>query len=379
MLAPPARHVRVRLVGRRPRDPAARPRPPRHQAALLRRPGRRRPAVRSEPKALLRCPEVDRGLDLTSLDAYLDLYYIPPPRSIFAGDPPAPAGALLDLAQGTGPGRALVGPRSRAAADPRLNSGSTRGPRPSSRCCRGDRRCTPISDVPLGAFLSGGLDSSAIVALHGRASARTRSRPSASATAPRGQSYEERPVARRVAEFFATKHREIQLDIDLLDDLEPLVRGFDEPFGSWAALLSHRLSRFTRQHVTVALAGDGGDEVFGGYPRYFGLRLSEHLSHAPGGLLLPRQRRAGPRGRADHRPQPAPLGPEIPGRPATAAGRALRDLGRLRAGRGARAALQPGPARADDGAALVGGADASPSLALGTWSNGQVTPTCAGS
>src|SRR5688572_3795345 len=102
---------------------------------------------------------------------------------------------------------------------------------------------------------------------------------------PEGASYEERPVARRVAEFFHTNHHELELDIDLLNDLEPLVRGFDEPFGSWAALLSHKLSGFTRQHVTVALAGDGGDEVFGGYPRYRGLVLSNLLSHVPGPLV----------------------------------------------------------------------------------------------
>ena len=236
----------------------------------------------SEPKALLCCPEVDRGLDLESLDDYLDVFYIPPPRSIFAGICQLPPGHWLRWQDGEQQVARWWDPQPHAV-DPRLR-GLEAWAEAVEPVLREAVALHTVSDVPLGAFLSGGLDSSAIVALMAERSAHPVETFCVGYGAE-GASYEERPVARRVGEFFATKHRELELHIDLLDDLEPLVRGFDEPFGSWAALLSHRLSRFTRQHVTVALAGDGGDEVFGGYPRYFGLRLSEHLSHAPGGLL----------------------------------------------------------------------------------------------
>jgi len=236
----------------------------------------------SEPKALLTCADVDRGLDLVSLDAYLDLFYVPPPRSIFAGIRQLPPGHLLTWREGQVSVERWWDAPPRAAA-PRLRTLAAWA-EAIEPILREAVELHTVSDVPLGAFLSGGLDSSAIVALMAARS----SHPVETfcvGYGVEGASYEERPVARRVAQFFNTNHRELELDIDLLGSLEPLVRGFDEPFGSWAALLSHRLSAFTRQHVTVALAGDGGDEVFGGYPRYLGLRLSEHLSHAPGPML----------------------------------------------------------------------------------------------
>ncbi len=236
----------------------------------------------SEPKALLECAEVDRSLDLTSLDAYLDLFYVPAPRSIFAGIRQLPPGHLLTWREGQlEVSRWWDAPPQ--PADPRLRGLETWAEAIEPVLTEAISLHT-VSDVPLGAFLSGGLDSSAIVAVM---AARSRHPVETFCVGygVEGASYEERPVARRVAQLFGATHRELELDIDLLGDLEPLVRGFDEPFGSWAALLSHRLSAFTRQHVTVALAGDGGDEVFGGYPRYLGLRLSEHLSHAPGPVL----------------------------------------------------------------------------------------------
>ena len=236
----------------------------------------------SEPKALLACAEIDRSLDLVSLDAYLDLFYVPPPRSIFAGIRQLPPGHLLTWREGQVTVERWWDAPPRAP-DPRLRTLADWAEM-IEPILREAVELHTVSDVPLGAFLSGGLDSSAIVALMAAHS----SHPVQTfcvGYGAEGASYEERPVARRVAQFFGANHRELELDIDLLGDLEPLVRGFDEPFGSWAALLSHRLSAFTRQHVTVALAGDGGDEVFGGYPRYLGLRLSEHLSHAPGPML----------------------------------------------------------------------------------------------
>ena len=236
----------------------------------------------SEPKALLCCPEVDRGLDLTSLDAYLDLFYIPPPRSIFRGIRQLPPGHTLTWHKGHLEVQRWWDPAPRAPDLHLVRANSLEAWAEAVAPVLAEAVALhTVSDVPLGAFLSGGLDSSAIVALMAERS-RHPVETFCVGYGPEGRSYEERPVARRVAEFFGANHRELELDIDLLGDLDTLVRGFDEPFGSWAALLSHRLARFTRQHVTVALAGDGGDEVFGGYPRYRGLLLSQSLSHVPG-------------------------------------------------------------------------------------------------
>ncbi|MCY1067630.1 asparagine synthase (glutamine-hydrolyzing) [Nannocystis sp. RBIL2] len=231
----------------------------------------------SEPKALLQCPAVDRSLDLAALDGYLELYYVPPPRSIFAGIKQLPPGHRLTWREG----QVTIArwwdcePRP---PDPRLQSVEAWAEAVAPTLAEAIELHT-VSDVPVGAFLSGGLDSSTIVAALAR-------RGSALQTfcvgyGPEGASYEERHHARAVARHFGLQHHELELKIDILDDLAAMVAGFDEPFGSWTALLAYHLSRFARQRVTVALAGDGGDEVFGGYPRYRGLRISEHLGHVP--------------------------------------------------------------------------------------------------
>lgn len=124
-----------------------------------------------------------------------------------------------------------------------------------------------IADVPIGAFLSGGVDSSAVVALMKR-----------HATAPVktfsigfqiGGAYDELADAKRVAKFFGTEHYELQVaHLDLVETLRTLVYYYDEPFGDAACFPLYLLSKFARQHVKVALSGDGGDELFGGYRRY---------------------------------------------------------------------------------------------------------------
>lgn len=237
---------------------------------------RGRLAFGSEPKALLACPWVSRALDPVALDAYIDLLYIPPPRSMYAG--------LHQLA----PGHKLVWQAGQVAIerwwdalpaiDDRLDlEGWAEVVEP---VLRDAILIQTRSDVPLGAFLSGGLDSSTIVAVlaeHGGAPVET----FCVGYGEEGKSYDERDMARVVARHFGTNHHEVVLDIDVLSGLEAMVRGFDEPFGSPTALLSSALSKFTRDSVTVALAGDGGDELFGGYPRYRGMLLAERTSGLP--------------------------------------------------------------------------------------------------
>ncbi len=233
----------------------------------------------SEPKALLCCPAVDRGLDLAALDAYLDLYYVPPPRSIFAGIRQVPPGHVLTWREGQVTIERWWDCEPRPP-DPRLTTVEAWA-EAVAPTLREAIELHTVADVPVGAYLSGGLDSSTIVAA-------LASRGAALHTfcvgyGPEGASYEERPQARALARHFGLSFHALELRADILRDLEPLVRGFDEPFGSWAALLGYHLARFARERVTVALAGDGGDEVFGGYPRYRGLLLSQGLGRVPAG------------------------------------------------------------------------------------------------
>lgn len=137
-----------------------------------------------------------------------------------------------------------------------------------------------VSDVPVGAFLSGGLDSSTIVALMQRHSSKP-VRTFCMTFGPDESHYDERSYAAAVARYIGTEHTEIPVSPDLATLLPTVIRHFDEPFGNPTALLSYSLARETRKHVTVALAGDGGDELFLGYPRYVGAALRSHYQRIP--------------------------------------------------------------------------------------------------
>jgi asparagine synthase (glutamine-hydrolysing) len=127
-----------------------------------------------------------------------------------------------------------------------------------------------ISDVPLGAFLSGGVDSSAVVALMARPDGPPVRTFSIGFT---NESFDERRFARMIVERYRTGHQEQVVSPDIFEMLEVLVKHYDEPFGDSSAIPMLYLSRMTRQYVTVALCGDGADELFGGYRRYlYGVR-----------------------------------------------------------------------------------------------------------
>ncbi len=135
-----------------------------------------------------------------------------------------------------------------------------------------------ISDVPLGALLSGGIDSSIVVSLMAKAS----THPVRTFTVCFGdERYDERRYAHAVAERYATEHQEIVLEEDVADTLPRLAQAFDEPLGDDAALPLYLVCEAARQHVTVALTGDGGDESFAGYERYVAHELAGRL-HVPG-------------------------------------------------------------------------------------------------
>jgi asparagine synthase (glutamine-hydrolysing) len=138
-----------------------------------------------------------------------------------------------------------------------------------------------ISDVPLGAFLSGGIDSNVIVGLMAQAA----SKPVKTFTVLFNDAdlkyYDERDEARRIAEKFSTEHHELPIDLSRPEEMLDLVEYFDQPFGNTTFYLTYLLSRYTRQSVTVALSGAGGDELFGGYPRYRAVRAMRLLRYVP--------------------------------------------------------------------------------------------------
>ncbi|MBO0719694.1 MAG: asparagine synthase (glutamine-hydrolyzing) [Blastocatellia bacterium] len=138
-----------------------------------------------------------------------------------------------------------------------------------------------VSDVPLGAFLSGGLDSNVIVGLMASQSAK----PVKTFTVLFAEDglayYDERKEARRVADKFATEHHELPIDLSHPEEMFDLVEYFDQPFGNTTLYLTYLLSRYTRDRVTVALSGVGGDELFGGYPRYRAVKAMNYLRFIP--------------------------------------------------------------------------------------------------
>ena len=229
-------------------------------------------AFASELKALLDVPGVSRELDLESLAAYLAYLYIPHPRTAVLGARRLPPGHLL-VADGTGAEvRRYWGLDPDAIAEPdagrlwELVSEAV------------DLRL--VADVPLGSFLSGGIDSSSIVAA---ASALQGPLDTFTVVFPRPEErlYDERDDARIVAAATGSRHHELEARADAQELLPELVRHFDEPFGNPTALLVHELSRLTRQHVKVALAGDGADELFAGYPRFRGLAAASLYRRVP--------------------------------------------------------------------------------------------------
>lgn len=142
-------------------------------------------------------------------------------------------------------------------------------------------RMQMISDVPLGAFLSGGLDSNVIVGLMASQSAKPVQTFTVLFEGEGLSYYDERIEARRVAEKFATEHHELPIDLSRPEEMLDLVEFFDQPFGNSTLYLTYLLSRYTRDHVTVALSGAGGDELFGGYPRYRAVQAMNYLRFIP--------------------------------------------------------------------------------------------------
>ena len=215
----------------------------------------------SELKSILCAPDVPRQLDLPALDHYLSFLYTPPDRTIFAHVRKLPPGHVLTCRDGD----TTVAPYWSLPASETF-TGTDREAVETLRSVVTDAvRAHLVSDVPIGAFLSGGVDSSLVVALMARTSGTRVKTFSIGFDEP---AFDELEHARRVADHYGTDHHEFVVRPDGVSILDDLVRHFDEPFADASAIPTWYVSAMARRHVTVVLSGDGGDELFGGYDRY---------------------------------------------------------------------------------------------------------------
>ncbi len=233
----------------------------------------------SEIKALLCHPAVPRALDWEAFHHYLAFGYTPADRSIFAGIAKLPPAHTATLRAGVLTPRrywTLPAVHPDAGRPPSLRETAAR----VRSALREAVRLRLESDVPLGVFLSGGIDSSAVVASMREVTGQR------IATFSIGfgrdvASFDELPYARMVARRFETDHHEEVLEPKAADILPAIVQHFDEPFADSSAIPTFIVAQATARHVKVALSGIGGDEAFAGYPRYLGLRLSDLYAQLP--------------------------------------------------------------------------------------------------
>jgi asparagine synthase (glutamine-hydrolysing) len=233
----------------------------------------------SEIKALLSRADVFRELDLEALDLFLTYEFILAPRTIFAGVaklPPAHAmsvegGKVETWAYWKAP-EAVEEGRSEDSWAKELRETLARAVRSQM-----------MSDVPLGAFLSGGMDSSTVVALMAEASSRPVKTFNISF---REGSYDESSYAREISRLFGTEHREETIAPDVASLFDRLVVHLDEPFADVSLFPTFLVSELAAREVKVALSGDGGDELFAGYDWYVADRLARTLARFPGASAL---------------------------------------------------------------------------------------------
>jgi asparagine synthase (glutamine-hydrolysing) len=238
----------------------------------------KRVAFASEMKALLELPGVQREVDPEALAAYLELGYVPAPLSILRGIRKLPIASLMRLAPtgvtiesfwkpGTEVDHSIAPAEWAARVRARIEESV---------------RMQMVSDVPIGAFLSGGIDSSAVVAFMSRYSdtpVKTYSIGFDGGAAERF--YNELDYARQVSQLFKTDHREILVRPDVVQLLPKLLWHMDEPIADSAFITTYLVSEFARRDVTVILSGVGGDELFGGYRRYLGEHYMRYMNWLP--------------------------------------------------------------------------------------------------
>ncbi len=237
----------------------------------------------SELKSLLLHPELSRELDPLAVEEYFGYGYVPDPKTIYKN--------IYKLA----PGHVLIQRRDDLPASPRqywdVRFDDVENLSEDDICeslieeLREAVKIRMIAEVPLGAFLSGGVDSSAVVALMAGVS----DKPVDTCSIGFGQpDYDESKYAGQVSKQFGTRHHVRQVDPDSFDLVDDLIGFYDEPFADSSAMPTYQVCKLAREKVTVALSGDGGDELFAGYRRYRWHHYEEQVrSRVPAGLRGP--------------------------------------------------------------------------------------------
>lgn len=231
----------------------------------------------SELKGLLAVPGAPRQIDPHALDCYLALHYVPHPLSIFAGYSKLPPAHWVRFGRDRFETGCYWQPDfNREVARPWTDDVAA-----VRELLTEAVQMRMVSDVPLGAFLSGGVDSSIVVALMQQARSEPVRTFSIGFPVPE---YDETHYARLVAKHLGTEHEEFRVTPDAVSILPKLVWHYDEPFSDSSAIPTYYVAQQTRAHVTVALTGDGGDELFAGYPRYRAVALGASFDRLPAPL-----------------------------------------------------------------------------------------------
>ena len=228
----------------------------------------------SEAKALLRHPGVGRDPDWQSLTYYATMGYVPAPFSAWQGIRKIPPGCRM-IVDGPAAAPEVYWRPVERAEEPASGDVAERVRAEVTRAVE----ARMLADVPIGALLSGGVDSAIVVAVMARAAGATGGVRTFTAGFDDRQ-YDERAAARVVADHCGTEHTEINVRADPNGMLDRVVAMYDEPFADSSALPTFLVCQAARRHVTVAVGGDGGDEVFAGYDRYRAMHLSERMGPA---------------------------------------------------------------------------------------------------
>jgi len=237
----------------------------------------------SEIKSLLAHEGITREIEPCAVEDYFALGYVPEPRTIFRAVKKLPPAHTLTIRRGAPLAEPVEYWDPRFTLDRRL----TLADATAELCSRLDEsvRLRLIAEVPLGAFLSGGVDSSAVVTAMAGASSEPVNTCSIAFADP---AFDESAYALQVAERYRTRHFVDRVESDDFDLIDSLARLYDEPFADSSAIPTYRVCQLARKHVTVALSGDGGDENFGGYRRYRLHLAEERMRRAlPLGLRRP--------------------------------------------------------------------------------------------
>ncbi len=228
----------------------------------------------SEFQAVLQHPSVSREVDMLAIDSYLSYLCVPAPQTAFKAIRKLEPGHWLRWKAGEIETRRYWQPDF----SKKIKITEEEAIEETTRILRESTRLRMISEVPLGAFLSGGVDSSAVVALMAEESGQP---VKTFSIGFEEQDFSELKYAKRVADHVGAEYHEFIVRPNALDVIPTLVEHYGEPYADSSAIPTYYVSKETRKHVTVALNGDGGDESFGGYERYTAMRIAEAYHRVP--------------------------------------------------------------------------------------------------